>query len=221
VGQADRAIRLWQLSVAQGHRCWPADATISGASLHRIEPDPEVEGVHRLEDRVRAAIGVAVRLGGLADFVTMQVAGIAFFILGANLSGQAAGRLGVERTIAGETALSAAGMLAILVYGLGGGAEPRTLAVLAVPVNLGFGLRRPAGFMRAVVASRGDDALVVLAILLTAAGGTALAAPFVTEGLPPLATIPVAISCGAVLCLALLPPLADGPATPATEGGLT
>ena len=61
----------------------------------------------------------------------------------------------------------------------------------------------------------------MLAILLTAAGGTALAAPFVTEGLPPLAAIAAAISCGAVLCLALLPSLADGPAAPATEGELT
>ena len=104
------------------------------------------------------AVIVGAMAGDLADFVTMQVVGIAFFILGANLSGRAAGRLGVERTIAGGTALSAAGMLAILAYGLAGGAEPRMLAVLAVPVNLGFGLRGPAGFMRAVVASRGDDA---------------------------------------------------------------
>jgi predicted MFS family arabinose efflux permease len=74
--------------------------------------------------------------GGLADFVAMQVVGIAFFILGANLSGWAAGRLRVERTIAGGTALSASGMLAILAYGLAGGAEPGMLAVLAVPVNL-------------------------------------------------------------------------------------
>jgi predicted MFS family arabinose efflux permease len=163
--------------------------------------------------------------GGLADFVTMQVVGIAFFILGANLSGWAAGRLGVERTIAGGTALSATGMLAILAYGLAGGAEPGMLVVLAVPVDLGFGLRGPSGFMRAVVASRGNDArgaaLVVLAILLVAAGGTAAVAPFITDGLAALAATAAAISCGAVLCLALLPRLADGLEAPATKGGVT
>ena len=168
------------------------------------------------------AVIVGPMAGSLADFVIMQVVGIAFFILGANLSGWVAGRLGVERTIVGGTALSAAGMLAILAYGLADGAEPWMLAVLSIPVNLGFGLRGPAGFMRAVVASRGDDArgaaLVVLAILLTAAGGTAVAALFITKGLPALAAIAAAISCGAVLCLALLPRLADGSATPTRDG---
>jgi DHA1 family bicyclomycin/chloramphenicol resistance-like MFS transporter len=76
--------------------------------------------------------------------------------------------------------------------------------------------------MRAVLASRGDDArgaaLVVLAILLTTAGGTAIAALFITKGLPALAAIAAAISCGAVLCLALLPRLADGSATPTRDG---
>jgi hypothetical protein len=80
--------------------------------------------------------------------------------------------------------------------------------------------------MRAVVAARGDDArgaaLVVLAILLAAAGGTALAAPFIGAGLPALAAIAAAISCAAVLCLALLPRLADdGSAAPAVSGGGT
>jgi len=158
--------------------------------------------------------------GSLADFVTMQIVGIAFFILGANLSSWAAGRLGVERAIAGGTALSAAGMLAILAYGLAGGREPWMLVILTVPVNVGFGLRGPTGFMRAVVASRGDDArgaaLVVLAILLMAAVGTAAAAPFITKGLAALAGVAAAISCGAVLCLALLPHLAEE-AVPATE----
>lgn len=152
--------------------------------------------------------------GSLSDFVTMQVVGIAFFILGANLSGSAAGRLGVERTITGGTALSAAGMLAILAYSLAGAPEPWALVVLTVPVNLGFGLRGPAAFMRAVMASHGNDArgaaLVVLAILLIAAAGTAVAAPFITQGLPALAGVAAVISCSAVPCLALLPRLPQG-----------
>ena len=53
--------------------------------------------------------------------------------------------------------------------------------------NLGFGLRGPPGFLQAVLAANGDDArgaaLVILAILASAAGGTALAAPFVASGL--------------------------------------
>ena len=169
------------------------------------------------------AVITGAMAGSLTDFVTMQVVGIAFFISGANLSGLAAGRLGVERTISGGTALSAAGMLAILAYGLAGGSEPWMLAVLSVPVNLGFGLRGPAGFMRAVVASRGDDArgaaLVVLAILLIAAGGTAVAALVITKGLPALAGTAAAISCGAVVCLVLLPRLAEGSVPAAQNSG--
>lgn len=223
-------------------------AVLVAALRHRLpnSPPPPADGSYAtlLRDPVflRYALSQACALGGLlvlvfgapavildamagslADFVTMQVVGIAFFILGANLSGRVAGRIGVERTIAGGTVLSAAGMCAILAYGLAGGTVPWPLAVLSVPVNLGFGLRGPAGFMRAVVAARGDDArgaaLVVLAILLTAAGGTALAAPFITAGLPALAGVAAAISCGAVLCLALLPRLAEGPAATARSAG--
>jgi predicted MFS family arabinose efflux permease len=165
------------------------------------------------------AVIIGAMAGSLTDFVTMQVVGIAFFILGANLSGWAAGRLGLERTIAGGTGLSAAGMVAILAYGVAGGPEPWMLVVLSVPVNLGFGLRGPAGFMRAVVASRGDDArgaaLVVLAVLLIAAGGTAVAALFITRGLAALAGVAAVISCSGVLCLALLPRLPEGSVTAA------
>lgn len=165
------------------------------------------------------AVIVGPMAGSLTDFVTMQVMGIAFFILGANLSGWMASRLGVERTIVGGSALSAAGMLVILAYGLAGGPEPWMLAVLTVPVNAGFGLRGPAGFMRAVIVSRGNDArgaaLVVLAILLIAAGGTTVAALFITKGLAALAAVAALISCCAVLCLAWLPRLAEGSPTAA------
>lgn len=108
--------------------------------------------------------------------------GIAFFILGANLAGRLAGRFG---------------------------SDPRMVALLAVPVNLGFGFRGPPGFYHAVLAARGDDArgaaLVILFILLTAAAGTAAAAPFITLGLPALTAFAAAISTAAVLCLLLLP----------------
>ncbi|HYG48487.1 MAG TPA: MFS transporter [Allosphingosinicella sp.] len=148
--------------------------------------------------------------GTLTDFIIVQVAGIAFFILGANLAGRLTARFGAERTILGGTALSAAGMLAMLGYALAGGGDPRLVALLAVPVNLGFGFRGPPGFYLAVLASRGDDsrgaALTILFILLTAAAGTAAAAPFITGGLAPLAAFAAAISAASVASL-LLPRL--------------
>ena len=83
------------------------------------------------------------------------------------------------------------------------------LLPLTIVLNLGFGLRGPPGFLQAVLAADGDDArgaaLVILAILLTTAGGTALAAPFVASGLLGVAIVAAAISVGAVLCLMVLP----------------
>lgn len=149
--------------------------------------------------------------GTLTDFIVVQVAGIAFFILGANAAGRLATRFGAEPTILGGTALSAAGMLAMLIYGLAGGGDPQVVALIAVPVNLGFGFRGPPGFFHAVLASRGDDArgaaLVILFILLTAAAGTAAAAPFITGGLAPLAAFAAAISAASLASLLLLPRL--------------
>ena len=96
-------------------------------------------------------------------------------------------------------------------FALLGGAEPLVLAALFVPVNLGLGFRGPPGFFRAVIAARGDDArgsaLVLVAILVTAAVGTALAAPVVTLGAAPLAAVAAAVSSASVLCLLALPKL--------------
>lgn len=149
--------------------------------------------------------------GTLTDFVIMQVTGILFFAGGANLAGKLAARFGTETMILFGSALSALGALGILAYALAGGSWPLMLAIVFVPVNLGLGLRGPPGFLRAILASHGDDArgaaLVILFILLTAALGTAAAAPFITEGLAPLAAFAAAISAGSVLCLLLLPRL--------------
>jgi MFS transporter, DHA1 family, multidrug resistance protein len=151
-------------------------------------------------------------LGGtLNDFIIMQVTGITLFIVGSNLAGRLADPFGPERMIWFGTGLSAAGLLSILAYGLLGGSHPFALAILFVPVNLGLGFRGPPGFFRAVVAAGGDDArgaaLVLVAILVTTALGTAAAAPFVTLGIAPLAGIAAAVSCSALLCLAVLPKL--------------
>jgi len=153
-------------------------------------------------------------LGGtLTDFIVMQVTGIVFFIIGANAAGPLASRFGAEPQILFGSALSAAGALAILAYGAAGGTDPLVVAAVFVPMNLGLGLRGPPGFFRAVVAAKGDDArgaaLVILAILLTTAAGAALAAPFVTIGLTPLAAIAAGISGASVLTLLALPRLKD------------
>lgn len=143
----------------------------------------------------------------------MQLTGIAFFIAGATLAGRLTERIGPERMIYAGTALSAAGALAILGYAAGGEASFHVLWALFVPMNLGLGLRGPPGFHRAVIAAAGDDArgaaLVILFILLAAAGGTALAAPFISEGLVAIAAVGAALSSAAMLCLLLLPPLAE------------
>ena len=147
-------------------------------------------------------------LGGtIADFVWLQVTGIAFFILAANAAGRLAARFGAERLIVGGTAVAAVAALAILAYALSGGRNPSALIPPWIVWNLGFGLRGPPGFLQAVIAARGDDsrgsALVILAILLTAALGAALAAPYVASGLTGAAAVAAAIEVGAVAWLAL------------------
>ncbi|MEZ5947346.1 MAG: MFS transporter [Hyphomonas sp.] len=149
--------------------------------------------------------------GSLDDFILMQVTGIAFFIVGSNIAGRLVDRFGPERMILFGSALSALGLVALLAYGLSGGSAPVMIAALFVPVNLGLGFRGPPGFFRAVLASGGDDArgaaLVILFILGTTAIGTAIAAPYVTLGLAPLAAIAAAVSCLSVaLLLAMQPP---------------
>lgn len=152
----------------------------------------------------------------LSDFIVMQIAGIATFIVAANAAGRLSQRFGAERLITGGTALSLAGAAALLLYALLGGRDTRVVAVLFVPLNLGLGLRGPAGFHRAVVAARGDDArgaaLVVVALLVTTATGTALVAPFITHGLVPIALAACALCAAALGLLRWLPRLEIAPA---------
>lgn len=204
------------------------------AGLPRVPP-PERRGGYAalLRDPLflRYALSHAFTLGGLLTFVfgapavitaqggtifgfvAMQVMGIAFFILAASFAGPLSQRHGAERMIAIGTGISAAAGLAILAYALAGGASLIVVIALFVPMNLGLGLRGPPGFMRAVLASHGDDArgaaLVVLFILLAAAAGTAAAAPLIASGLAALAAVSAAILLAALLCLVLLPRLTD------------
>ena len=150
--------------------------------------------------------------GTVESFILMQVLGVGSFILFANLSGSAVSRFGIERVITFGTALAAGGTLLILAYALllGDRASPWALGPLAVPWGVGLGLRGGPGCMRALAAS-GDDgrgaALLMVATMGVAAGGTALAAPFVTSGLLPVALVVAGMVVPAVVLLWALPSL--------------
>jgi MFS transporter, DHA1 family, multidrug resistance protein len=143
--------------------------------------------------------------GVLADFIRMQVLGVAWFIAAVQLSGPACRRWGEEAVVLAGSLVSATGCLALLLYALAGGREPLVVALLFVPVNLGLGLRGPPGFLRAILAAQGDDsraaALVILAILLTTAIGTVLVAPWIHLGLVPPALAATLLSGGSVAVL--------------------
>ncbi|HYF18647.1 MAG TPA: MFS transporter [Ramlibacter sp.] len=151
------------------------------------------------------AVLVGVWGGTLADFIRMQVLGVACFIAAVQFSGPACRRYGEETVVRAGSALSAAGCVGLLLYALMDGRSPLVVALWSVPINLGFGLRGPPGFLRAIVGAGGDDsraaALVVLAILLTAAGGTLLVAPWIHLGLVPLALVAALLSCGSLAVL--------------------
>jgi DHA1 family bicyclomycin/chloramphenicol resistance-like MFS transporter len=146
--------------------------------------------------------------GALSDFLWLQVSGVAFFIIAANFSGRLAAHYGAERVIVGGTCLASTAALAITAYALRGGNTPSALIPFWILWNIGFGLRGPPGFFKAILASLGDDArasaLVILFILVTASIGTALAAPFVASSLTGLAAVAALTEVGAVACLALL-----------------
>ncbi|MBY8822841.1 MFS transporter [Sphingomonas colocasiae] len=149
--------------------------------------------------------------GGIADFITMQMSGIACFVVASNLAGTCARRFGAEPMILLGNVISAAGGVAMLGYALAGGTDPLGVTAIFLLFNIGLGLRGPPGFHRAVVASRGDDArgaaLVIVAILLVTSLGTASVAPFIERGLVPLSAGAALIAVSGVLLLLLLPPL--------------
>lgn len=151
--------------------------------------------------------------GSIADFIVMQVSGIATFILCANFAGSLAARFGAERIIGIGTAMATFGAAGMLLYALAGGTSTIVITALFVPINSGLGLRGPPGFYRAVVASHGDDArgsaLVILFIMAATAGGTAAVAPFIEQGLVPLAAAAFALELAALACLLFLPRLPE------------
>ncbi|EIZ80645.1 major facilitator family transporter [Novosphingobium sp. Rr 2-17] len=149
--------------------------------------------------------------GSLTQFVAMQLTGIAVFMVAANLAPRAVAQFGAEKVITLGTWLAAAGAAAQFVYALTDGTSMVAISVMMVPVNAGLGLRGPAGFFRAIVASRGDDArgsaLVILGILGSVTLGTALVSPWIEYGSAPIAGAALAFHLVAVLSLAMLPKL--------------
>jgi MFS transporter, DHA1 family, multidrug resistance protein len=102
------------------------------------------------------------------------------------------------------TVIATVGAAAILAYALLGGIDPIAITALSLLVSVGLG---PRGRSRAVIAAHGDDArgsaLVILLILGAAAIGTAVAAPFVEDGLAPLALTSLVLHVLALGCLTL------------------
>jgi DHA1 family bicyclomycin/chloramphenicol resistance-like MFS transporter len=151
--------------------------------------------------------------GSLADFVTMQIIGISLFIVATNTAHAVVARFGTEITILSGSALAACGSIAVLVYGLIDGSNPKMLWLLFAFVNLGLGIRSPPGFYQAVVAAGDNDsrgaAVVILLVFLTTAVGTALVAPMITGGLVPLAAMGCGVSVCSVIVLLTFPSLPE------------
>ncbi|MEM1439129.1 MAG: MFS transporter [Pseudomonadota bacterium] len=147
--------------------------------------------------------------GTLNDFIIMQVCGISTFIVAASGAEFFVSRFGGERIVLFGSALSTLGIIAISVYALAGGSEPLWLVPLFIPMNFGLGLRGPPGFYAAIVNADGDDArgsaLLILAVMLATALGTAVAAPMIDAGLVPLALVSLAMSVLSPVLLMTLP----------------
>ncbi len=163
---------------------------------------------------------ITITMGGtLKDFVMMQIIGISLFAVASNTTHYLIARIGAEATIMCGSAIAAIGSLCVLVFALipaeqfAAGKDPRWLWLLFSMVNIGLGVRGPPGFYKAIVASGHDDArgaaLVILAVFLVAAGGTAMLAPVITFGLLPLSMLTALVCCSSVLVLRLYPALQD------------
>jgi MFS family permease len=155
--------------------------------------------------------------GDLSTFVVMQLIGISLFIVSANLSDRLVDRFGSDTMILLGSSLAALGCLAIFLFSVAGNGDPRWFWVLFAPINLGLGLRGPPGFYRAVVASGTNDsrgaALLILFILGIAAGGTAIVALFISQGLLPLAITTAVVGMSSVIILLVLQTPAAPPQT--------
>jgi predicted MFS family arabinose efflux permease len=158
---------------------------------------------------------IASSMGGsLADFVTMQVMGITLYVIAANTTGVFARWWGDENTILYGSVLSAAGSLGLIGVALVADTSIPLLWACFLMINLGLGIRGPVGFYKALVAAGSNDArgaaLMILFVMLVAAGGTAAVATVIEQGLLPLSLVASAILWASVALLLALPASAPG-----------
>lgn len=146
--------------------------------------------------------------GDLPDFIIMQMLGIAFFVIAANMTGTFTRWWGPERTILVGSSISAAGCIAIWLLAL---LQQHTIHLLwffFLFVNLGLGIRGPVGFYQALLASGDNDsrgsALIILLVMVLAATGTGLVAPFIENGLSPVSMVATSLAVVSVLLLIVL-----------------
>lgn len=149
---------------------------------------------------------VTSSLGGdLSDFIVMQVLGITFFVIAANMTRIFTRWWGDENSVVIGSALSAAGCIGILIAAVFDVQSIPLLWFLFAFVNLGLGIRGPVGFYKALMASGANDsrgsALVVFLVMLVTAAGTATVAPYIESGLLPVAIASTVIAVSSVLVL--------------------
>ena len=159
------------------------------------------------------AVIVHTMNGELSQFIVMQMVGVGCFIFAANLSGSLVKRWGAEKVIMSGTVLAALGALLLFLYAILDGNDPDMLVIIFPVMNVGLGIRGSVGFLRAIVAGDGDDdrasSLMFLAITVLSAGGTALLAPFIEQGLFALCLATLIIQTTAVMLLLCLPTLTE------------
>ncbi|MGB0920766.1 MAG: MFS transporter [Alphaproteobacteria bacterium] len=162
---------------------------------------------------VAAAPAVIVNaMGGTsAQFIAMQIIGIAGFIAAANTAPRIAPRFGRERVIYWGVVMCLLAAIAMVVYALMGGRDPIILIILFFPMNVGLGLRGPLVFLAAIQSAFGSDdkasSLMMIISLALSAGATALVAPFIESGLIAPAIAATILQAATLAALIFLPPL--------------
>lgn len=138
-------------------------------------------------------------------FITMQVLGISAFICGTIASHYMSGVLGARRVIWIGTSIIPLTFALIFLTTVAARADTAVILPLFALNGFGFGLRGPIGFHQAIVASEGDDgraaALVGLMVLITAAAGTAVMAPYLHYGLLALSGLAAAVGAAGLAAL--------------------
>lgn len=165
------------------------------------------------------AIIVQTMGGTIDNFITMQMVGVATFIISANMASGLAKRFGTETMIMVGTIVCVFSTFILLAYAIWGANDPTHLPALFWVLNTGVGLRAGPGFVMALKAANGDDdrasALIILSITGFAAIATAVVAPFIQVGLITLTLTTCLIVLAALVLMLVIPPIKD--ATEAQE----